>query len=66
MLPECRALHAPLSLCLAPGPSSEVGLHLRSFRVPGGLEANLQLDKKYQAFPGAALRPRLPYWEGSR
>lgn len=40
----------------APGPSSEVGLHLRSYRVEGGLEATLQLDKKYQAFPGAACR----------
>ena len=34
-----------------------MGLHLRSYRVEGGLEATLQLDKKYQAFPGAAGRP---------
>ena len=33
-----------------------MGLHLRSYRVEGGLEATLQLDKKYQAFPGAASR----------
>jgi len=72
--PACRPSGAhggPLDTAARPaaGPSSEVGLHLRSFRVAGGLEATLQLDKKYQAFPGAAcawdrvrarVRPLLP------
>ena len=54
-----NARHTPATrtdtaACAAPGPSSDVGLHLRSYRVEGGLEATLQLDKKYQAFPGAA------------
>ena len=36
----------------AAGPTADDGLHLRSFRIPGGLEANITLDKKYCAFPG--------------
>lgn len=37
---------------LAAGPKNAVGLKLRSFRVAGGLEANIQLPRTYQAFPG--------------
>lgn len=34
------------------GPASKDGLHLKSFRVQNGLSGTVQLDRKYQAFPG--------------
>lgn len=40
------------SPCFLAGPASEEGLRLRSFRIPGGLEATTKLPAKYQAFPG--------------
>lgn len=44
--------YTPESDCFGCGPTAAEGLHLRSFRIPGGLEANITLDKKYCAFPG--------------
>lgn len=44
--------YTPESDCFGCGPAASEGLRLRSFRVPGGLEATLTLDKKYCAFPG--------------
>lgn len=44
--------YTPESSCFGCGPAAEDGLHLRSFRTPGGLEASVTLDKKYCAFPG--------------
>ena len=43
---------APRRVPAAAGPASEEGLRLRSFRIPGGLEATVTLDKNYCAFPG--------------
>ena len=46
---------APLPLPPLPcpaGPASTDGLFLRSYRIPGGLEATTELHKKYCAFPG--------------
>ena len=61
-----RGIHntgrAHTAACAMPGPSSDAGLHLRSYRVEGGLEATLQLDKKYQAFPGAASGLSIRRW----
>ena len=34
------------------GPAASDGLMLRSYRIPGGLEASIELDPKYCAFPG--------------
>jgi len=34
------------------GHSNPDGLQLRSFRVPGGLQATVQLAARYKAFPG--------------
>jgi hypothetical protein len=44
--------YTPESACFGCGPAAPDGLHLRSFRVPGGLEASVSLDNKYCAFPG--------------
>lgn len=44
--------YTPESVCFGCGPASPEGLHLRSFRIPGGLEASIILDSKYCAFPG--------------
>lgn len=44
--------YTPESSCYGCGPAAEDGLHLRSFRIPGGLEASVVLDRKYCAFPG--------------
>jgi acyl-coenzyme A thioesterase PaaI-like protein len=44
--------YTPESACFGCGPAAVDGLHLRSFRCPGGLEASVVLDKKYCAFPG--------------
>lgn len=44
--------YTPESNCWGCGPAAPDGLMLRSFRVPGGLEAMVELDAKYCAFPG--------------
>eukprot|EP00884_Botryococcus_braunii_P017515 jgi/Botrbrau1/4447/Bobra.0348s0035.1 len=44
--------YTPDSRCFGCGPSAQEGLKLRSFRIPGGLEATISLDPKYLAFPG--------------
>jgi len=44
--------YTPESVCFGCGPAAPDGLLLRSFRVPGGLEASVTLDPKYCAFPG--------------
>lgn len=44
--------YVPSSKCFGCGPASEDGLHLRSYRIPGGLEARATLPGKFQAFPG--------------
>lgn len=44
--------YTPESACFGCGPGAVDGLHLRSFRRQGGLEASVMLDKKYCAFPG--------------
>lgn len=44
--------YTPGSTCFGCGPAAEGGLGLRSHRIPGGLEASIVLDDKYQAFPG--------------
>jgi acyl-coenzyme A thioesterase PaaI-like protein len=44
--------YTPESSCFGCGPSAADGLHLRSFRVAGGMEATVTLDSKYCAFPG--------------
>ena len=44
--------YTPESSCFGCGPAALDGLHLRSFRVPQGLEATVTLDSKYCAFPG--------------
>lgn len=47
-----QSAYTPESVCFGCGPAAPDGLHLRSFRVPGGLEASVSLDPKYNAFPG--------------
>lgn len=47
-----QVAYTPESSCFGCGPSAADGLHLRSYRIPGGLEANITLDSKYCAFPG--------------
>lgn len=42
----------PPFLIFPAGPVAKDGLFLRSYRIPGGLEATAQLDPKYCAFPG--------------
>lgn len=44
--------YTPESSCWGCGPSAADGLFLKSFRIPGGLEATISLDSKYCAFPG--------------
>jgi hypothetical protein len=44
--------YTPESACFGCGPAAPDGLNLRSFRVPGGLEASVSLNNKYCAFPG--------------
>lgn len=44
--------YTPESACFGCGPVAPDGLRLRSFRVPGGLEASVILDPKFCAFPG--------------
>ncbi|EFN51182.1 hypothetical protein CHLNCDRAFT_59311 [Chlorella variabilis] len=44
--------YTPESTCWGCGPVAKDGLFLRSYRIPGGLEATAQLDPKYCAFPG--------------
>jgi hypothetical protein len=34
------------------GHSNPAGLGLQSFRIPGGLQATVQLPARYKAFPG--------------
>ena len=60
---EGRLPHAP---CPSPaaGPASEEGLRLRSFRIPGGLEASVTLDKKFCAFPGIMNGGIITRWGG--
>lgn len=41
-----------LNQILVTGPQNKQGLQLRSFRIVGGLEAQVQLPRAYQAFPG--------------
>jgi len=47
-----QVAYTPESACFGCGPAAPDGLHLRSFRVPGGLEASVSLNPKYCAFPG--------------
>ncbi|KAK9820014.1 hypothetical protein WJX72_005151 [[Myrmecia] bisecta] len=45
--------YTPQSQCWGCGPAApDDGLKLRSYRIPGGLQANIKLAAKYQAFPG--------------
>ncbi|KAL4423625.1 hypothetical protein ABPG77_009212 [Micractinium sp. CCAP 211/92] len=44
--------YTPESSCWGCGPAATDGLFLRSYRIPGGLEATVELDEKYCAFPG--------------
>mmetsp|Transcript_12606 Transcript_12606/g.22316 ORF Transcript_12606/g.22316 Transcript_12606/m.22316 type:complete len:266 (+) Transcript_12606:60-857(+) len=44
--------YTPRGTCFGCGPSHPDGLHLRSMRIKNGLEAVVQLDRKYVAFPG--------------
>jgi hypothetical protein len=44
----------------ASGRAAADGIKLRSFRIPGGLEATASLDPKYQAFPSRVVSPRYP------
>jgi acyl-coenzyme A thioesterase PaaI-like protein len=44
--------YTPESECFGCGPSSDGGLHLRSYRIENGLEALVSIDKKFCAFPG--------------
>ena len=45
--------YTPESACFGCGPAAPAGLHVRSFRRPGGgLEAAVELDAQYCAFPG--------------
>ncbi|KAI7839781.1 hypothetical protein COHA_006581 [Chlorella ohadii] len=44
--------YTPESTCWGCGPAASDGLMLRSYRIPGGLEASIELDPKYCAFPG--------------
>lgn len=44
--------YTPESTCWGCGPAAADGLMLRSYRIPGGLEASIELHKKYCAFPG--------------
>jgi len=44
-----RALVPPRTLAVS---AASAGLSLRSYRIPGGLEASIELDPKYCAFPG--------------
>jgi hypothetical protein len=44
--------YTPESTCWGCGPAAADGLMLRSYRIPGGLEASIELHPKYCAFPG--------------
>lgn len=44
--------YTPESSCWGCGPAATDGLFLRSYRIPGGLEASIELHEKYCAFPG--------------
>ncbi|PSC69292.1 thioesterase superfamily [Micractinium conductrix] len=44
--------YTPESTCWGCGPAAGDGLNLRSYRIPGGLEATVELSAKYSAFPG--------------
>lgn len=44
---SCQCCGAPPA-----GPAAADGLMLRSYRIPGGLEASIELHPKYCAFPG--------------
>lgn len=52
--PECvQEAYTPASKCYGCGPAAPPdALHLKSYRIPGGLEAKLQIATKYLAFPG--------------
>eukprot|EP00887_Chlorella_sp_A99_P000487 scaffold17.g487.t1 len=52
--------YTPESSCWGCGPSAADGLFLKSFRIPGGLEATISLDSKYCAFPGESPARCLP------
>ncbi|KAK9818473.1 hypothetical protein WJX74_007402 [Apatococcus lobatus] len=44
--------YTPDGQCFGCGPSSEGGLHMRSFRTKDGLESWVSFPAKYSAFPG--------------
>jgi hypothetical protein len=44
--------YTPNGTCFGCGPSHPDGLHLRSMRHHGGLQAHVSVPKRYCAFPG--------------
>ena len=48
------------------GPAAGDGLNLRSYRIPGGLEATVELSAKYSAFPGAWVAGWVALQQGRR
>ena len=48
----CVAISTDVSGRWCAGHSNSEGLQLQSFRIPGGLQATVQLPARYKAFPG--------------